>query len=131
MWAYTAQRILYAVPIALGVTVVCFCLVYLAPGDPVQMLLPPDASQADVEFLKKLYGFDQPIPIQYFKWLMRAVTGDLGMSLQTSRPVLAEVSRALSNKSSSRSAPSCWPSRSPSCSAPSRPTMPGSRRTGS
>ena len=52
MWAYTAQRILYAVPIALGVTVVCFALVYLAPGDPVQMLLPPDASQADVEFLK-------------------------------------------------------------------------------
>src|SRR6266702_1376770 len=97
MWAYTAQRILYAVPIALGVTVVCFALVYLAPGDPVQMLLPPDASQADVEFLKKLYGFDQPIPIQYFKWLMRAVSGDLGVSLQTNRPVIGEVSRALSN----------------------------------
>src|ERR1700737_5270554 len=97
MWAYTARRILYAVPIALGVTVVCFALVYLAPGDPVQMLLPPDASQADVEFLKKLYGFDQPIPIQYFKWLMRAATGDLGVSLQTSRPVFDEVSRALSN----------------------------------
>jgi len=97
MWAYTARRILYAVPIAIGVTVICFGLVYLAPGDPVQMLLPPDASQADVEFLKKLYGFDQPIPIQYFKWLARAVTGDLGTSLQTSRPVLGEVSRALSN----------------------------------
>src|SRR4030081_845841 len=97
MWAYTAQRILYAVPIALGVTVVCFALVYLAPGDPVQMLLPPDASQADVEFLKKLYGFDQPIPIQYFKWRMRAATGDLGVSLQTSRPVFDEVARALSN----------------------------------
>jgi len=97
MWAYTARRILYAVPIAIGVTVICFGLVYLAPGDPVQMLLPPDASQADVEFLKKLYGFDQPIPIQYFKWLARAVTSDLGTSLQTSRPVLGEVSRALSN----------------------------------
>jgi len=97
MWAYTAQRILYAVPIAIGVTVICFCLVFLAPGDPVQMLLPPDASQADVEFLKKLYGFDQPIPVQYFKWLMRAVTGDLGTSLQTSRPVFDEVTRALSN----------------------------------
>jgi peptide/nickel transport system permease protein len=97
MWAYAARRILYAVPIAIGVTVICFGLVYLAPGDPVQMLLPPDASQADVEFLKKLYGFDQPIPIQYFKWLMRAASGDLGTSLQTSRPVLDEVSRALSN----------------------------------
>src|SRR6202011_4368132 len=97
MWFYAVRRILYAVPIAIGVTVICFCLVYLAPVDPVQMLLPPDASQADVEFLKKLYGFDQPIPIQYFKWLMRAATGDLGVSLQTSRPVFDEVSRALSN----------------------------------
>jgi len=77
MWFYAAQRILYAVPIAIGVTVICFGLVYLAPGDPVQMLLPPDASQADVEFLKKLYGFDQPIPIQYFKWLARAVNAEL------------------------------------------------------
>jgi peptide/nickel transport system permease protein len=50
MWFYAAQRILYAVPIAIGVTVICFCLVFLAPGDPIQMLLPPDASQQDVEY---------------------------------------------------------------------------------
>src|ERR1700716_2467453 len=97
MWAYAAERILYAVPIAIGVTVICFGLVFLAPGDPVQMLLPPDASQQDVEYLKKLYGFDRPIPIQYLKWLGRAVSGDLGVSLQSNRPVISEVSRALSN----------------------------------
>jgi peptide/nickel transport system permease protein len=97
MWFYAARRILYAVPIAIGVTVICFCLVFLAPGDPIQMLLPPDASQQDVVYLKKLYGFDKPIPVQYFKWLVRAATGDLGVSLQTNRPVLDEVSRALSN----------------------------------
>jgi peptide/nickel transport system permease protein len=97
MWSYAARRILYAVPIAIGVTVICYCLVFLAPGDPIQMLLPPDASQEDAEYLKKLYGFDQPIPVQYAKWLMRAVSGDLGVSLQTNRPVLDEVSRALSN----------------------------------
>jgi len=97
MWYYAARRILYAVPIAIGVTVICYCLVFLAPGDPIQMLLPPDASQEDAEYLKKLYGFDQPIPVQYAKWLMRAVSGDLGVSLQTNRPVLNEVSRALSN----------------------------------
>ena len=97
MWAYTLRRILYAIPIALGVTVVCFSLVYLAPGDPVAMLLPPDASPEDAAYLKKLYGFDQPVPIQYLKWLMRAATGDLGVSLQTNRAVFAEVSRALSN----------------------------------
>jgi peptide/nickel transport system permease protein len=60
-------------------------------------LLPPDASPADVAYLRKLYGFDQPVPIQYAKWLVRAVTGDLGTSLQTGRPVISEVGRALSN----------------------------------
>jgi len=97
MWAYAARRILYAVPIAIGVTVICFGLVFLAPGDPMVNLLPPDASPADAAYLRKLYGFDQPVPIQYAKWLLRAVTGDLGTSLQTGRPVITEVGRALSN----------------------------------
>jgi len=97
MWRYAARRIVLAIPIALGVTIICFGLLYLAPGDPMQSLLPPDATQQDVLFLKKVYGFDQPIPVQYFKWLGRAVTGDLGTSLQTNRPVLGEVLRALSH----------------------------------
>jgi peptide/nickel transport system permease protein len=97
MWYYAARRVLLAIPIALGVTVICFCLVYLAPGDPVQTLLPPDATQADVAYLKKVYGFDKPIPVQYAKWLGRAVTGDLGTSIQTNQPVLREVLRALSH----------------------------------
>lgn len=97
MWAYVGRRILYALPIAIGVTVICFGLVFLAPGDPMVNLLPPDASPADAAYLRKLYGFDQPVPIQYAKWLLRAVTGDLGTSLQTGRPVITEVGRALSN----------------------------------
>src|SRR5262249_55307104 len=97
MWAYSGRRSLCAVPIAIGVTVICFGLVFLAPGDPMVNLLPPDASPADAAYLRKLYGFDQPVPIQYAKWLLRAVTGDLGTSLQTGRPVISEVGRALSN----------------------------------
>jgi peptide/nickel transport system permease protein len=97
MWFYAARRILMAVPIAIGVSIICFALVYLAPGDPVQTLLPPDATQADVAYLKKVYGFDQPLPVQYGKWLLRAASGDLGNSIQTSRPVLQEVGHALAN----------------------------------
>jgi peptide/nickel transport system permease protein len=97
VWLYAARRVLLAIPIALGVTIICFGLVYLAPGDPVQTLLPPDATQADVAYLKQVYGFDKPIPVQYAKWLERALSGDLGTSIQTSRPVLIEVTRALSN----------------------------------
>jgi peptide/nickel transport system permease protein len=97
MWYYAARRLLLAVPIALGVTVICYGLVFLAPGDPIQSLLPPDASQEDVAYLKQLYGFDKPVPVQYLLWLMRAATGDLGVSLQTNRPVFVEVTSALSN----------------------------------
>jgi peptide/nickel transport system permease protein len=97
MLLYIVRRILFVIPIALGVTVVCFSLVYLAPGDPIQSLMPADASKADLELLRKAYGFDQPIPVQYFKWLARAASGDLGLSLQTNQPVLGEVMRALSN----------------------------------
>jgi len=97
MWNYALHRIFLAVPIALGVTVICYGLVFLSPGDPIQSLLPPDANQEDVDAMKKLYGFDQPVPVQYALWLERAVTGDLGRSLQTGRPVLGEVTNALSN----------------------------------
>jgi len=97
MWLYIARRILFVVPIALGVTIVCFSLVYLAPGDPMQSLMPADASKADIEMLKRMYGFDQPVPVQYARWLMRALTGDLGLSLQTNQPVFTEIMRALSN----------------------------------
>jgi peptide/nickel transport system permease protein len=97
MWSYAVRRILLAIPIALGVSVICFALVYLAPGDPLQSLIPPDARPEDVAQIKRLYGFDRPVPVQYFLWLIRAVSGDLGMSLQTGRPVLLEVMNALSN----------------------------------
>jgi len=97
MWYYAARRILMSIPIALGVSIICYALVLLAPGDPIQSLLPPDASPEDIVYLKKLYGFDKPIPIQYLLWLQRALSGDLGISLQTNRPVTVEVFNALSN----------------------------------
>ncbi|HVA15870.1 MAG TPA: ABC transporter permease [Stellaceae bacterium] len=97
MWLYAARRVLLAAPIALGVTIICFGLIYLAPGDPLESLLPPEATQADIAYLKKVYGFDKPIPVQYLKWVTRASVGDFGKSIQTNRPVLGEVTLALSH----------------------------------
>lgn len=97
MWIYAAKRVLYAIPIALGVSIICFSLVYLAPGDPIQSLIPPDASAEDIAAIRRLYGFDKPVLFQYFDWLALAVTGDLGTSLQSNRPVLDEVTRAFGN----------------------------------
>src|SRR5258708_27160522 len=97
MWVYVARRLLLAVPIALGVTVICFGLVFLAPGDPLASLIPGDVSPADLAKMRQLYGFDKPIPVQYALWLGPAVTGDLGVSLQTGPPVFAQGTRARGN----------------------------------
>jgi peptide/nickel transport system permease protein len=94
---YIGRRLLYAIPIAFGVSVVCFSLVYLAPGDPLQTILPSDASAETIAMVKAAYGFDQPIPIQFLKWLGRVLVGDFGQSIATRRPVLLEVSGAMSN----------------------------------
>ena len=97
MFSYVLRRLLAAVPIALGVSMVCFGLVYLAPGDPVQTLLPPDADAETVAQLKRLYGLDQPLPLQYLAWLGRVLSGDFGRSIATGRPVAEEIARSLGN----------------------------------
>ena len=97
MLSYIFKRLLYAIPIALGVTVVSFMLVYLAPGDPLNAIAPADAPADVVASLKAAYGLDQPLPIQYAKWLARAVQGDLGKSIASGREVATEVMSAVGN----------------------------------
>jgi peptide/nickel transport system permease protein len=94
---YIARRILLAIPIAFGVSIVCFSLVYLAPGDPLQTILPSDATADMVAQIKHAYGFDRPLPMQYLLWLAHVLTGDFGVSISTRRPVILEVTGALSN----------------------------------
>jgi peptide/nickel transport system permease protein len=97
MIRYILRRFLYAVPIAFWVSVVCFSLVYIAPGDPLQTVMPPDATAETIAIVKHAYGFDKPIPMQFLIWLGRVVTGDFGMSISTRRPVFLEVSDSLAN----------------------------------
>ncbi|MBM3572940.1 MAG: ABC transporter permease [Alphaproteobacteria bacterium] len=97
MLIYIAKRIVYTLPIMLGVALVCFMLVHLAPGDPLVSVLPPDASETLKRQMMALYGFDRPYHEQFFKWLARAVQGDLGTSIRTNRPVALEVAKAVSN----------------------------------
>jgi peptide/nickel transport system permease protein len=97
MFFYFLKRLGLVIPIAISVTVVCFSLVYIAPGDPLSAILPSDASLELIEKLKKDYGLDKPIPVQYVIWLGKAVIGDLGTSIATGRPVSSEIGRAISN----------------------------------
>lgn len=75
-----------------GVSVLTFLMVRLIPGDAVQVMLgAADATPDRVEALRQQLGLDQPIPVQYLRWLGRALQGDLGTSVWTGRPVLEEI----------------------------------------
>ncbi|MBN4094146.1 ABC transporter permease [Methylobacterium radiotolerans] len=97
MLLYILKRLVYVTPVAFGVSVVCFLLVHLAPGDPLSAVLPADATQATIDEMRSAYGFDKPLPVQYLIWLWHVLHGDLGTSIATGRPVLGEVSRAVVN----------------------------------
>ncbi|HYN62422.1 MAG TPA: ABC transporter permease, partial [Rubrivivax sp.] len=94
---FLLRRLLYTLPIMLGVALVCFTLVHLAPGDPLVSILPPDASGEMQEQLRKLYGFDRSYPEQFASWVWRAVQGDLGTSIASGREVTSEVLKAVGN----------------------------------
>lgn len=97
MVSYLLRRVLYTIPIMLGVALFCFLLVHISPGDPLISVLPPDATIEMQQQLERLYGFDRPYHEQFFRWLARALQGDLGTSIATNRPVSSEVMRAVVN----------------------------------
>jgi peptide/nickel transport system permease protein len=97
MLYYILRRLLYTVPIIIGVSLVCFSFIHLAPGDPISAVLPENASADLVAQIKAAYGFDKPLPIQYLIWLRNVVSGDFGTSIMTQRPVVEEVLPAVAN----------------------------------
>jgi peptide/nickel transport system permease protein len=97
MLAYLIRRIVYTLPIMLGVALLCFALVHIAPGDPLVSVLPADASAELQAQMRELYGFNRPLPEQFLRWVWRALQGDLGQSIATSRPVTTEVMAAVVN----------------------------------
>ena len=97
MIAYIVRRVLYVIPIALGVSIIIFGLVHIAPGDPLNAVVPPDAPKETVELLIKAYGFDKPLPVQYLIWLGKALEGDFGISYATGRTVSDAIASGVIN----------------------------------
>ena len=81
MRAYVAGRLATAVLVILGVSVVSFFLTFLT-GDPAEIMLPPGATAAQIEQFRAEWGFADPLPVQYWRFLKRAVHGDFGISLR-------------------------------------------------
>ena len=97
MYAYALKRLLHIIPVALGVSIFCFLLLHIAPGDPLAAILPSDAPAEFQAQMRTLYGFDRPLVVQYGLWASRAIQGDLGLSIATDRSVTGEITSAAIN----------------------------------
>jgi len=97
MAQFIVLRLLHTILILFGVSIVAFGLIHLIPGNPLDILLPPEAPKEVVERLKVEFGFDKPLYIQYLAWLGRVLQGNLGTSVFTGLRVTGELLSALGN----------------------------------
>lgn len=91
-----SRQVLITIPVLLLVTAMVFLLVHIAPGDPVTALAGDQAADpAVIEQLRRTYGLDQPIVVQYARWLGRVLTGDFGYSFTSRQPVSTAITERL------------------------------------
>ncbi len=92
MLRFLSQRLLVLIPVLLGVSMLSFLLLYLIPGDVVDILMGQESGDpARLAEMRRLFGLDRPLPARYAEWLGEALRGDLGRSFVTRRPVLSEI----------------------------------------
>lgn len=87
MWAYILRRLLAAIPVAGVVAVFVFLLLHLAPGDPAAVIAGSYAMPKDVELIREKLGLNEPIYVQFGKWISQVLRGDLGDSIFSEMPV--------------------------------------------
>ena len=91
MGQYLWRRLLMVVPLLIGITMITYGIISLAPGDPITALINPEElniiSAADLAAMRADLGLDKPLPVRYLLWLKEAAQGNLGYSIQSKRPV--------------------------------------------
>jgi len=94
---YILRRLLYMVPLLIGITLITFLIMYLTPGKPTQMMTDMNlkVSAESKQRLMKLYGLDKPWYVQYFNWVKRIATLDFGNSFKDDRPVIKKIGERL------------------------------------
>jgi ABC-type dipeptide/oligopeptide/nickel transport system permease component len=95
MTTYILRRLVGAVAVIFGVMTISFLMVALMPGDAARMFAGPRAPEETVQRIRELWGLDQPLPVQYVRYMGRALQGDLGNSTRDQRPVLQAVTERL------------------------------------
>lgn len=88
---YIVRRILMLIPILLGVIILTFLIAQITPGDPAALALGPMATAEDIAELRQELGLNDPIPVQFARYVSRVIRGDLGKSIRGQTPVLSEI----------------------------------------
>ena len=91
MLKYILKRIVSVIPVLLAVSILVFLMVHLMPGDPARLIAGEMATDEDVERVREKYGYDQPLYVQYARYMGNLFQGDLGTSTKTQRPVAQEL----------------------------------------
>lgn len=95
MTRYIARRLTLLIPVLLGISVVTFSMLRLIPGNPAQIMLGEHATQEAVAEIRERLGLDEPIHVQYLRYIESVLRLDLGRSIKTNRPVLQEIGQRL------------------------------------
>jgi peptide/nickel transport system permease protein len=88
---YVITRVIAIIPVLFGISILVFLLVHLIPGDVAQILLGTSATDEQLATLRRTFGLDRPLPVQYVDWLSHVLVGDFGVSFRTNRPVLPDL----------------------------------------
>lgn len=99
MTQYLIRRLIQSIPLLLVISLLTFAIIEIAPGEATQMYINPERG-ADAEYIAQVrasLGLDQPVHVRYVSWLGKTLSGDMGFSLRTRRPVTLEVGERLPN----------------------------------
>ena len=110
MLKYTIKRVLMLIPTIIGITLFIYLIMSFVPGDPAELLSPPEATAEEVEVLRAELGLDKPVLVQYVNYMWDILHGDFGVSWFTKQPVIATGGR--DERICFRSAPCVFAGRS-------------------
>lgn len=91
MLKFIVRRLIQTIPVVIGVTILVASLMHLIPGDPAQIMAGEAAPPAQVEAMREKLGLNDPLPVQYAKYMGNLLKGELGHSIRSGRPVLDEI----------------------------------------
>jgi peptide/nickel transport system permease protein len=95
MGKYIFRRVLQAIPVLIGISILTFFIMQLAPGNPMQTMIDPRISVADIQKAEENLGFNKPLVVQYWNWIIEIFKGNLGYSVKTREPVAKMIGERL------------------------------------